>query len=211
MNKLKISRIIAGLSVTVGLMVMVGWYFDIVILTSILPQMIRMKVATALCFVFSGIIIYFLSFEKEEKKEINQIVLTVFPMLLVLIMGTLFLGSVFGFQTGMENISFFDIHELKTPIFQGRPSVLSMISFLLIAFIGLLFNINKPSKNTFTVIGLIVATIGLVGVLGYITHIPFLYYEIAGFSNAIALHTTILFSFLGLSIFLIGNEKNNNL
>lgn len=206
MNKLKIAKIIAVFSIVVGLVVMIGWYLDIIILTSILPQWIRMKVATALCFIFSGIVVYFLTFGKSKMREVAQIFLTIFPMFLVLIMGTLFLGSIFGFQSGMENISFVDIHELKTPIFQGRPSVATMASFLLIAFIGFSFNFNRSTKKTFSIIGLIVGIIGLIGVIGYIVNLPFLYYEIPGYSNAIAMHTTLLFALLGLAIYSIGKE-----
>ncbi|MCX6738608.1 MAG: hypothetical protein NT098_00965 [Candidatus Parcubacteria bacterium] len=207
MIQIKIARGISVLSILIGIMVMIGWYLDITILTSIMPQWIRMKIATAVCFVFSGIAVYFLSFEREEKKELRQIMLTIFPMLQILVMGTLFLGSIFGFQSGMENFAFVDRHETVTPIFQGRPSVATMIDFLLIAFISFLFNFGRPSKKTFSLIGFVVGIIGLVGAVGYLIHSPLLYYEIAGFSNAIAVHTTILFAFLGLAIFLIGRRQ----
>jgi len=166
-----------------------------------------MKFATAFCFILSGIIVYFLTFGKEKRKEARQIILIILPMILVLVMGTLFLGSIFGLQTGMENIAFIDIHEIQTPIFQGRPSVATMIAFLLIASIGFLFNLHKSTKTAFLIIGSVVGIIGLVGVIGYITNLPLLYYEIPGFSNAIAVHTTCLFSLLGLSIFLIGSGQ----
>ncbi len=207
MKKISIARMVAGFSIVVGLIVMVGWYLDITIITSILPQWIRMKFATALCFVFSGIIVYVLSPGKEEKKEARQIILTIFPTLLALVMGALFLGSVFGFQTGMENIAFIDVHEIATPIFQGRPSVATMISFLLIALIGFLFNFNKTTRKTFSIIGSIVGMIGLVGIIGYLTNLHVLYYEIPGFSNAIAIHTTILFALLGFALRLIGQGQ----
>ena len=206
-TKLKSAHLIAGLSILVGFVVMIGWYLDITVLTSILPQWIRMKFATAICFVFSGIVVYALTFKKEERKVTQQIILTIFPTLLVLVMGTLFLGSVFGFQTGMENISFIDVHEINTPIFQGRPSVATMTAFLLIAFIGFLFNFGKPTKKIFFGVGSIVGAIGLFGVIGYITNLPILYYEIPGFSNAIAVNTTILFVCLGLAIFLIRQQQ----
>lgn len=185
----------------------IGWYLDLTILTSILPQWIRMKFATASCFIFSGIIVHFLTLKKEEQKVLRQIILTIFPVLLVLVMGTLFLGSVFGFQTGLENITFIDVHEITTPIFQGRPSVATMISFLLIALLGFLFNFGSPERKTFSAIGLIVGIIGAVGAVGYVVNAPLLYYEIPGISNAIAVHTTCLFALLGSAIFLIGQKQ----
>jgi cytochrome bd-type quinol oxidase subunit 1 len=188
---------------------MIGWYLDIVVLTSILPQWIRMKVATAICFIFSGIIVFSLAMNTEEKKELKQIILTLFPILLILIMGTLFFGSIFGFQTGMENFSFVDRHEVATVIFQGRPSVATMICFILIAIIGLLSSLEKSTKKIFTVLSSIIGIIGTIGVIGYITRIPYLYYEIPPLSNAIAIHTTALFSLLGLAIFLVGKDTIN--
>jgi len=44
--------------------------------------------------------------------------------------------------------------------------------------------------------------------IGYLISTPVLYYEIPGISNAIAIHTTILFTFLGAALFLIGQEKS---
>jgi hypothetical protein len=188
---------------------MIGWYLDIVVLTSILPQWIRMKVATAICFIFAGIITFSLTINDEAKQDIRQTILIIFPILLILIMGTLFFGSIFGFQTGMENASFIDRHEIATPIFQGRPSVATMVCFILIAMIGFLSSVNRNTKKIFIIIGSAVGTIGTIGIVGYIAEIPYLYYEIPNFSNAIAIHTTILFSLLGLAIFLIGKDMTN--
>lgn len=207
MTNIKIAHNIAWLSIAVGIMVIVGWLFDITVLTSILPQWIRMKFATALGFIFSGIIVHFLALKNGTWTETKRIALTMFPMFLILIMGTLFLGSIFGFQTGMENIAFVDVHELKTPIFQGRPSVATMFSFLLIASIGILHNFKKTKKETFSIIGKTVGIIGFVGVIGYMLNSPILYYEIPGISNAIAIHTTALFALLGLAIYLLKAEQ----
>lgn len=206
MNK-KIAQIIAVLSVAVGIMVIVGWLLDITVLTSIMPQWIRMKIATATCFVFSGATVFVLAMENERIREIKQVILVVFSMLIVLIMGTLFLGSIFGFQSGMENFAFVDIHETVTPIFQGRPAVPTMIDFLLISVIGLMYVVKGFSKVSFNLIGSIIGVIGAIGIIGYILNIPLLYYEIPGFSNAIAVHTTALFVLLGLAILLISKHK----
>lgn len=208
MNYKKISQIIAIISCLVGVVVMIGWYLDITILTSILPQWIRMKVATAVCFIFSGIIVFLLSKDTNPKNEIVSLLLIIFSSLLVLIMGTIFFGSILGFRTGMENISFVDKHEVSTPIFQGRPSLATMICFLLIAIIGYLSNLKTEAKIFFSLIGAAVFLIGAVGILGYLLNIPFLAYEIPGISNMIAIHTTILFAILGMAIFLLRKDRS---
>lgn len=203
----KIAQIISVLSFLVGLMVIVGWYLDITVLTSISPDWIRMKVATAACFILAGIVVFVISLERDKHEVLRQVSLSICPMLMILIMGTLFLGSIFGFQTGMENIAFVDRHEVATPLFQGRPAVPTMVSFILIAAIGLMYNFSLIKRKTFYIIGGITGVLGAIGLVGYITGIPFLMYEIKGFSNAIAIHTTTLFALLGIALVLIGEGK----
>jgi hypothetical protein len=203
----KIVQIIAGLSVVAGFVVMIGWELDITVLTSVMPEWIRMKFSTAACFVFSGIVIYALTLIGEERRSFQRILLIIFPSLLILVMGTLFLGSVLGVQTGLENISFIDVHEINTPIFQGRPSVATMIAFILVALVGFLVNTKKGTNIPLIIVGCIVGAIGTIGVIGYLADLPILYYEIHGISNAMAVHTSTLFAFLGLAIFKIGKEQ----
>lgn len=211
MNKNLLAQIIAGISLVVGVMVIVGWYLDITVLTSISPNWIRMKFATAVCFILSALIVFIFTLKKNEGAIIKQTLLAICPMLIILIMGTLFLGSVFGFQTGMENIAFLDRHEIATPFFQGRPAVPTMVNFILIAIIGFLYNFGISSKKTFLTIGAIVGGLGLIGLMGYIFNVPFLMYEIKGFSNAIAIHTTILFSLLGLALLFVAKDKTDDI
>ena len=200
-------KFISAVSILVGVVVIIGWYLDITILTSISPNWIRMKFATAACFIFTGFIVYFLSIKKDDKEFLRYIFLTLCPLLLILIMGTLFLGSIFGFQSGMENIAFVDKHEVATPIFQGRPALPTMINFVLIALAGLFYNFNRGGKKMLSIIGWIVGVLGLIGVVGYVTGNAFMMYEIKGISNAIAIHTTILFTLIGLALVLIANQK----
>lgn len=206
MNKLKIARILAGISVVVGIVVMIGWYFDSQLVTGIAADWTRMKFSTALSFVFSGIIVYCLTLKEERGAEVRQIVLTVLPMFLVLIMGTLFLGSVFNFRTGLESVSYLSAHDLQTPIFAGKPSLASTINFLLVALIGFLFNFGTHTNRFLVSAGSAIAALGFLGLIGYAFNVPFLYYEIPGFSNAIAIHAAGLFILLGLAIFLTGRE-----
>lgn len=206
-----LAQIIAGLSILVGVMVIIGWYLDITVLTSISPNWIRMKFATAICFVLTGIVVYLLSLNRGKFEIIKQALLSICSMLIILIMATIFLGSIFGFQTGMENIAFTDMHEVKTPIFQGRPAVPTMFNFILIAVVGFIYNFGIKSKKILSVVGITVGIIGFIGLVGYMANIPFLMYEIKGFSNAIAIHTTILFALLGMALLFIGRDKENNI
>lgn len=203
----KLVRIISGMCVVAGFAVMIGWELDVIVLTSVMPEWIRMKFSTAVCFVFSGIVIYAMTLIGEERRAFQRIILTIFPSLLVLVMGSLFLGSVLGVQTGLEDISFIDVHEINTPIFQGRPSVATMIAFILIALIGFWVNTKRGTKISLIIVGSIVGIIGAMGVIGYLVDLPILYYEIPGVSNAMAILTSVMFAFLGLAIFKIGEGQ----
>ncbi len=207
MNYKKIAQAVSVFTFLVGVMVMVGWFLNITVLTSILPHWIRMKMATAVCFVLTSVILFIIVQRSDTKNERRSILMVILLLAVIMIMGTLFLSSVFGFQTGMENIAFTDVHEISTPIFAGRPSVATMINFILIATIGFLCNLNRCTKKTYYSIGAIIASIGTVAVIGYVFNNSYLTYEIPGISNAIAVHTTILFVLIGTALILLGKES----
>ena len=47
--------LVALLAIAVGLVVLLGWAFDIVAMKSILPIWVSMKANTALCFILTGV------------------------------------------------------------------------------------------------------------------------------------------------------------
>lgn len=72
-TKLKIAQGIILFNIVFGCIVMLGWLFDITILTSVMPQLVPVKVAAAIGFIFSWVIVYFLIARHiTERKKIEN-------------------------------------------------------------------------------------------------------------------------------------------
>jgi len=205
-NKLYIAKILAVIVALVGIMVMVGWIFDIAILKSILPTWVTMKFTTAFSFLLSGLILYFIA-RLREGSVLAQIVLPVSALIILLIMATLLTSVILGVRTGIEDLFVKEtVGAVKTTI-PGRPSAGTMIDFILIAG-SAMFALSRPSANKVLFpIGVIVAVIGGVAIVGYIVNFPLLYYTVSGWSTAMALHTAILFTLCGIGLAVIGRSS----
>ena len=194
----KIAKILALAVSLAGILVILGWIFNIGFLKSLSSAWISMKFNTAFVFVLSGLILYFIVQTGEGKPDVAQVVLPIASLVILLLMGTLFFGNLLGVQTGAEELFMRDLSSAPTTVTPGMPSLPTMFNFILIASAAILtlFNPEKLSamlKN----IGRIVGWVGVVAVLGYLINIPLLYYFIAGVNNAMACHTAILFMLLG--------------
>jgi hypothetical protein len=201
-NKTKFT-FVKGLSLIVcltGLAVMAAWIFDIVLLKSIAPAFVSMKFSTAFAFVMSGVSLYFLTRAREGEFEKAQVALSITSFILALLMGLLFFSSVFGIETGIEDLFVKDPGDARSVV-PGIPSVPTTISFLLIALAGIITIVRSTGTfPTFRAIGITVGGIGLLAVAGYVFGAPLLYYFIPGVNSAMALHTALLFVILGTGL-----------
>ena len=197
MNDLKIENILSGVVIFVGVMVIVGWFLGIPILTSILPQWVTMKFSTALSFLMSGISLFFIARVVEGKPNIAQVVLPFTSLVILLLMATLLWSVVIGVRTGIEDLFVQETEGAVKTTTPERPSSGTMVDFILVGVAGVIALFNHRSlKKYLKGIGWVVAVIGGFAVLGYIINAPFLYYTIQQWSTAMALHTAILFTLL---------------
>ena len=202
MNKLLIVKIISFLVVAVGVMVVVGWIFDIGILKSISPNMVTMKFTTALCFIANGIVLYSATQKGKESSFVVQAILPAVILLILLLMVTLFISSVFGFNTGLDSFFIQEKAGAVNTVIPGRPSIPTMINFIVIALAGIAT--LSGFKKSLARPGSVILLIGGIAVLGYIFNLPILYYSIAGINTAMALNTAILFILIGIGFILCG-------
>jgi len=210
MSTSKTVKILSIIVTAVGIMVMIGWVFDIPILTSILPQWVTMKFSTALSFFLSGVTLYLIAMVFSGKKEIARAVLPIPTLLILLLMATLLVSVFVGIRTGIEDLFVKEAEGAVKTTTPGRPSAGTMFDFILISVAGILTMYNAGKfKNTVFGIGFAVLAVGGVGVLGYIINAPILYYTISGWSTAMALHTAILFVLLGVGLVLVGKGNSN--
>lgn len=203
MTKSVSNNVVKALSFLVsaaGLSVMAGWIFDINLLKSLSPEWVSMKFSTAVVFVISGITLYFIVRVLEGEFDMAQVVLSLTTLTITLLMGVLFCSVVLGIPTGIENLFFNETREVKS-VAPGRPSVPTMLNFLLMALSAIL-TLQYPSRlmQKLKVIGLILGFSGTLAVAGYIFNVPLLYYYIEGVNTAMALHTALLFVILGTGL-----------
>ena len=205
-SKLVIS--LSGLVVFSGMLVMAGWVFDIEVLKSILPIWVTMKFTAAFSFILSGFVLYFVKTGFEQKSDGIQMALTISILIILLIMVTFLLSSVFNIRTGVED---FFVRELEGAIktsTPGRPSIGTMFNFLLVSVIGVftMYEVKKlAAKIHFT--GFLILFVGCIAILGYILSVPRLYFLFEGYSSAMAIHTAILFIILGIGFIILGKSN----
>ena len=200
-KKRKTAKALALIVIIAGIMVITGWIFDIGVLKSISPAWVTMKLSTAIAFLLSGITLYFIVKAIEGEFDKAQVALSITSLIIILLMGTLFFSALLKIHTGVDDL-FIKEHSgaVKTAA-PGRPSLPTMLNFLLIASAGILTILNPGNlQSKLRLIGLTVGIIGAVAVAGYIFDAPLLYYFIEGINSAMACHTAILFALLGMGL-----------
>jgi hypothetical protein len=202
-KKRKIARILSLVVMVVGLCVVVGWVLDIGFLKSIRPTWVSMKFTTAIAFVLSGISLYFIVRAVEGDFDKAQVVLSITSLIIILLMGILFSSAVLNVHTGIEDLFVKELPNTVKTVFPGLPSIPTMFNFILMGIAGIVILLNPDNvRIKLKVIGVAVAAIGALAIVGYCIDIPVLYYYIEGISSAIACHTAVLFVLLGTGLLL---------
>jgi len=201
MKRIHLPYLLGAIVALTGLTVMAGWFFDVPALKSILPVWVTMKFATAVSFVLSGIVLWSVACELQGKECLAQVLLPVTTLCLFLIMFTMLASSLLGIRTGIENLFVRETASAVKTTIPGRPSIVTMFAFCLVATCGVSVMLKpKNLRSILTVLGAMLAVIGVLGGLGYILNVPELYYSVKGISSAIACHTAILFVLLGIGL-----------
>ena len=201
----KLSQIIACISICIGLIVCIGWLLDIPILKSIIPNAVTMKFSTSISFIFSGIAIYFLSKYTEGKTNIAKIVIPISSLVVFLFMTTLLTAYIFGKTSGIEQLFIKESSDAIKTSLPGMPSFATIVNFILI-IVGIFAFFESRLKKLFTPIGYAISTIGIISIIGYGVNQPILYYYIDNVSTAMAIHTSFLFTSLGIALILSRNN-----
>jgi hypothetical protein len=207
MKKNNISEAIGIFVSLSGALVMAGWFFGVGALKSILPVWGSMKFSAALSFAMWGITLYFIARFQKKDREVALIVIPVTSMIVVLLMATMLTSTVIGTNVGIEEMFVKDSAGPAGGATPGRPSVATMLNFILLAAAGFLTTMDiKRLNRAPAIFGTIVAAIGLLAVFGYLTGHPSLYFTFSGSSSPMAIHTAILFVLCGTGTIL--TERN---
>jgi hypothetical protein len=198
-KKRRVAKVLALTVILSAVLVIIGWIFDIGILKSLSPSWISMKFDTAVAFLLSGISLYFMARAMAGEFDLSQIVLSVTALIIMLFMGTMLFASLFSIHTGIEDLFIKETPGALKTITPGRPALLTMLNFILVAFAGVMTITNFTQlEMKLKVIGVVIGAIGALAAVGYLIHVPLLYYYIEGVSTAMACNTAVLFVLLGI-------------
>ena len=190
---------------------MVGWFLNLPALTSIIPQWVTMKFSTALSFFVSGISLFFIAKMAEGHKSTAQAVLPITSLIILLLMATLLVSVIVGVRTGIEDLFVREAKGAIRTVTPGRPSLGTMIDFTLLGIAGIVALFEPANHRKYlTWMGWIITVMGVVAIFGYIFDNPTLYYTISAWSTAMALHTAILFTLLGIALILLSRKFQSN-
>jgi len=204
-----IARIISSIVIIIGLIVMVGWFTDDDALKRLNPDWVTMKFSTATSFFAGGIVVFLLNESRNKNSEASRIIIFA-PLIIVLFfMATLLVSTIAGTNTGVSSLFVKEeasaaLHSVKA----GMPSVGTMINFLLIIGAGFTYLLAHPKHRKYlSVSGAIILVLAIIALIGYAIDSPPLYYQVEGASGAMALHTTIAFALLGISLILLAKPE----
>ncbi len=210
MRRHQVVKCIALFISVMGAVIVVGWVYDIAALKSILPQWASMKFSTAMCFVASGVMLFFMVKAKEGRFTLAQTFIAIATLIITMFMSSLLLFIMLNLKTGIEDLFIQEnVLAVFTPM-PGRPSVGTMINFSFISISGLVAMINsRRIDKTMFVLACVIFLIGFTAVIGYVLNQPSLYYVSSNVSAGMALHTAILFVCYSCGLYLLYRKEDN--
>lgn len=207
-HNLMVVKAASAIAIIIGGWVLVGWWLDIDILKSGFPgSPATMKVNTALCFVLSGLSLWLsLGLEKKTKKEqaqkkIRSLLCLGCAIAVILIPALTIIQYLFGWNFGIDELLFRDLHITSATSHPGRMGVNTALNFILVGSALGFITFPKTQRSCWysQILALIAALIALQSLIGYTYQVKILY-GIAPFTTSMALHTALLFTALCIGI-----------
>ena len=207
-NSVKIAETFAIIIGATAILVMIGWAFDIGFLKSISPSWIAMRFMTAVVFLLTAFILYYIAEDLEGRTGTAGIVLPLASFFSAVFMLSILYSDIFGIRTGLEDWFSITTGGAVNTTTPSRPALPAIFNFILVAISGMVTVFHPANlKSILSWLGGIVATISAVACIGYLLDVPLLYYSIGGLDTVMAFHTTILFVLFGAGLLLLSRQE----
>ncbi len=176
-----LSQMLAVLVVVCGVLVLIGWAYDITLFKSIIVGLIAMAPNTAVCFILLGVGTLLM----HQGKKIYRAVALLCGMFVIVASGLVLLGFIF--QTHFYNDFLFFTPKVGE---SAQMALLTSINFLIIgvSFLSLLYSQNKMVAQILLFAAIVIPLCTLLNYL-YSVNMP---YEIAVY-KVLALNTALSF------------------
>ncbi len=202
---LKIAQVSAGTSITLGVLTLIGWLFNVTFFKSISAGLVPLKANAAIEFVLVGlfIILWTLRRPDSSEKHSSKLILTIILWVFIIISFLTMLEYIIG-DLGIDQLLFSDNSSLS--VHPGRMAPNAVLLFLLTGVALILFSSKIKFKNKGLVsgiLGLVVSSAGAFSIADY----PWFGSEnLIGNFNPMAIQAAIGFSILGAGIFSLSFE-----
>ena len=200
-----LSRYFTALVVILGILVLLGWYFDIDVLKHPLPTLVSMNPLTATCFILCAFSLFLLRLPdgKNWEKQIGYIFAWI---VLAAVLLRLF-GTVFGIKIQIDKLLFHSkLDNDKIIPLNSRMARNTALGFVFTS-IALLLIRKQTRKNRMPshYLTIPISMIGMLSVLGYLYQVKAFYGFMENISMAI--HTAVCFLLMALAILFAYPEK----
>jgi len=177
----------------IGIAVTLSWYYG----PNTIPASPGMQLTTAIGFIASGALLWFVRYTQQPKKIWQKYAAAVsLYTLLVLLAGSLF-PRITGYRHGVEKVLLAQGSDLVTRM----PSIGTSLGFVIIAIAGLAAIIHEQNAVTSRrTCGVLLVCLGTLATLGYVTATPLLYWHRLVGDSGMAIQTAATFMLIGLAL-----------
>ena len=191
---LKATYWIGPISILLGIVVIIGWIFEIQILKTVVPGYMSMKVNTALFFIMSGIAVTLIG-----KKKAKRTVFVISLLLIGLSFASL-LQNIWGTNFGIDQIFIIDNVAIKNgDMYPGRPSPVTSFSFGLFGLVFIFAGSSKPVSRRIAQYMLhTISLLTFIAIIGYLFKVPS-FYKLSFFTS-MAIHTSLGLFLLSITV-----------
>ena len=182
------SQLCAGVVVAVGVLVLIGWQFDIGLLRSFYPGLGAMAPNSAVCFVLAGTGLWLLhpAFNVGWRRWLARLL----PVGMILVGGLTLAEYLLGVSLGIDDVLFADAGGAVQTPHHGRMAIATALEFLMLGLALMLVGVETtPAHRAARLLVLTALVMSLVGFLGFAYGKASLY-AIPLFAG-VALHTVV--------------------
>ncbi|AFY46483.1 PAS domain S-box [Nostoc sp. PCC 7524] len=212
-----VAKVASAIAVLVGSLVLIGWWLDIEALKLVFLNIpATMKPNTALCFLLSGVALWFLSWRQvraafrnlepeatTKNHKVNYLRLSEVCAVAVIVIATLTLSQyIFGGNLGIDELLVGKSSMPLTTLHPARMGWNTALNFLLVgtALEILVYEQNKRSYWYAQLLSLIAAVIALQVIIAYVYKVQVFYSLTTSNIPCMSLYTAILFMVLCMGL-----------
>jgi len=196
------TRLFALLVIIIGLLVLIGWFSELMLLTRFSNNEVPMAPSTAYVFICLAVGLWF--YLRPQKRAINRNAAIASAVIVICLSFLIVITNILKYYANWEHV-FIKIPETQLSMQLGHMSLVTAILFIISGFALLFLQSNRKIVKTFSImLTLIIFIISFILLLGYGFGTPFFYFDT--FIPPAAL--TVL-SFLLVSLGLIAASNKN--